>query len=372
MKFTINKNILLENLLYVIKAISPKNIIPVLNGIKFEITKKGLELTASDSELVVKTLILTKDIDNIESFGQAIVQSKYIIDIIRKMPEEKVNIEIVDEFKILIYTTNSKYSLNCLNYNDYPNIQLETSPKPIIINGEQLKSIINQTAFAISQQESRPLLTGVNFKISGNIFECIVTDSYRLAKKIIKLKENIEETINIVIPGKNLLEFDKIITDDSDVEMHIFSNKIMFIYKNIIFKCNLLNGTYPDTSNLIPGEFEIIIEVNKSDYYDAVDRAALLTQNKEKNTIKMITNKNNLLVTSLSNELGRVEENLIVDKNNSKEIDISFSSKYMLEALRTMEEEKIFILLNSDVKPIIIKSIKDETLIQLILPIKTY
>lgn len=372
MKFSIKKSILLENLLYVIKAISPKNIIPVLNGIKFDLTKQGLELTASDSELVVRTIILTKDIEKVENCGQAIIQSKYIIDIIRKMPEEIINIEIIDEFKILIYTKNSKYNLNCLNYNDYPSIQLEESNNPIIIKGDILKQIITQTAFAVSQQESRPLLTGVNFKINGNIFECIVTDSYRLAKKIIKLDKNIEESINIVIPGKTLLEFDKIIIDNENVEMHIFTNKIILKYKNIIFKSNLLNGTYPDTSNLIPTEFDIIIKANRSEFYDAVDRAALLTQNKDKNTIKMSTNKNDLLVTSLSTELGKVEENIIVDKNSENEIEISFSSKYMLEALRTMEEEKIFILLNSDVKPIIVKSMKDETLIQLILPIKTY
>lgn len=372
MKFTIKKNILLENLSYVVKAISPKNIIPVLNGIKFELTKKGLELTASDSELVVRTLIPAKLINEIESTGQAIVQSKYIIDIIRKMPEENINIEIIDEFKILIQTEKSKYNLNCLNYNDYPNIQLEELDNPIIIKGELLKKIIYQTVFAVSTQESRPLLTGVNFKINGSVFECIVTDSYRLAKKTIKLDKIVEESINIVIPGKTLIEFDKIITDNDPIELHIFANKIILKYKNIIFKSNLLNGTYPDTSNLIPTEFAIIINTKRSDFYDAVDRAALLTQNKDKNTIKMITNKNNLLVTSLSTELGKVEEYLNISKNASSEIDISFSSRYMLEALRTMEEENILLLLNSDVKPIIIKSSKDETLIQLILPIKTY
>jgi len=372
MKFSIKKNLLLENLSYVIKAISPKNIIPVLNGIKFELTKKGLELTASDSELIVQTLIPKKDIDYVEKEGLAIIQSKYIIDIIRKMPEEIVNFDLVDDFKIQIYSEKNKYNLNCLNYNDYPSIQFEDSSNPILIEGTVLKQIINQTAFAVSTQESRPLLTGVNFKINGNIFDCIVTDSYRLAKKTIKLDSMVNELINIVIPGKNLIEFDKIINDSESVEMHVFPNKIIFKYKNIIFKSNLLNGSYPDTSNLIPNDFSIIINTNLTDFYDSVDRAALLTQNKDKNTIKMITSKNNLMVTSLSSELGKVEEYLSVEKNDSEEIDISFSSKYMMEALRTFGEPNILILLNSDVKPIIIKGVKDETLIQLILPIKTY
>ena len=372
MKFSIKKSILLENLSYVIKAISPKNIIPVLNGIKFELTKKGLELTASDSELVVQTLIPKKEIENIEQEGLAIIQSKFIIDIIRKMPEDVIHFDLIDEFKIMIYTDKNKYNLNCLNYNDYPAINFEEAETPINIDGMLLKQIINQTAFAISTQESRPLLTGVNFKINGNNFDCIVTDSYRLAKKTIKLDNMVNETINIVIPGKNLIEFDKIINDSDPVNMHVFNNKIIFKYKNIIFKSNLLNGTYPDTSNLIPNEFSIIINANLNEFYDSVDRASLLTQNKDKNTVKMITAKNSLTVTSLSSELGKVEEYLTVDKNDSDDIDISFSSKYMLEALRSFEENNILILLNSDVKPIIIKSVTDETLIQLILPIKTY
>ncbi len=372
MKFSIKKNLLLENLSYVIKAISPKNIIPVLNGIKFELTKKGLELTASDSEVIVQTLIPKKDIEHIEKEGLAIIQSKYIIDIIRKMPEDIINFDLIDDFKIMIYSEKNKYDLNCLNFNDYPAITFEESDNPITIEGLLLKNIINQTAFAISTQESRPLLTGVNFKIDGNNFDCIVTDSYRLAKKTIKLDSIVNEPINIVIPGRNLIEFDKIISDSDPVNMHIFNNKIIFKYKNIIYKSNLLNGTYPDTSNLIPSEFSIIINTKLNEFYDSVDRASLLTQNKDKNTVKMITNKNSLTVTSLSSELGKVEEYLIVDKNESEDIDISFSSKYMLEALRSFEEDDILILLNSDVKPIIIKSVTDETLIQLILPIKTY
>ncbi len=372
MKFSINKNLLFENLHYVTKAISPKNIIPVLNGIKFELTKKGLELTASNSELIVSTLIIKNDIKNIEQEGLVIIQSNNILDIIKKMPSEIINFELIEEAKILISTDNSKYYLNCLNSDDYPIIKFEESETPINIDGDLLKKIINQTVFAISTQESRPLLTGINFKINGNILDCIATDSYRLAKKTIKLDVIIEDLVNIVIPGENIKKLIDMITDDKSVEMHIFNNKIIFKYKNIIFKSNLLNGTYPDTTNLIPTEFEIIFNSNLNDFYNSIDRASLLTQNKEKNTVRMITSKNNLSVTSLSSEYGKVEDTISIEKNDSKDIEISFSSKYMMEALRSFEDLNILVLLNSDVKPIIIKSETDETLIQLILPIKTY
>lgn len=372
MKFSIEKNVILEGINNVIKAISSKNVIPVLNGIMFHLKKDGLHLIASDSELTIKSFIDKKYIKNIEQEGSIVIQSKYIVEIIRKMPSDIINFEVLDGFKIRIYSTNNQYNLNCLDSNDYPNVKIDESKNPIIIKANELKEIINQTNFAISTQELRPLLTGINIKINGDLLECVATDSYRLAKKNIKIDSIINNPIDIVIPGRNINELEKLLTDDEDVCIHVFNNKVLFIYKNIMFQSNLLNGTYPNTSNLIPNDFLYIIKVNYADFYSAVDRAALLTQGKDKNIIKMNLDKENMLISSSSSELGRVDEKLVIESNNKEKLEISFSSKYMLEALKTIKEEEMLILLNSDNKPIIVKSVTDETLIQLILPIKTY
>ena len=372
MKFTIDKNILLESLVNVVRAINPKNIIPILNGIKFELTSDGLNLIASDSDLTIKSFIPSSDIKSIDEEGTIIIQSKYIIDIIRKLPSDEVNIEVIDGLKIRIYTDNSQYNLNCLNTEDYPQIILEDSTNPIVIKSDILKSMIRQTIFAVSLQESRPLLTGLNLKINENKMEVVATDSYRLAKKTITLGETYPESIDITIPGKNINEFDKIMNDDEDVEIHLFSNKILFKYKNIIFQSSLLNGNYPNTSNLIPNEFEIIINSSLNDFYASIDRAALLTQSKDKNIVRMETNNDDLNISSYASEIGKVEDRIKVSKNTEKDIAISFSAKYMMDALKTFNEDELLILLNNDSSPIILKSIKDESLIQLILPIKTY
>ena len=372
MKFTINKNILLENLTNTVKAVSTKNVIPILNGIKFELTKNGLELTASDSELTIKTFIDKKEIDKIDNEGIVIIQSKYILDIIRKMPSDLINFEVVDNVRIKIYTDSNQYNLNCLDYKEYPTVKLEENKDPIIINGELLKSIINQTVFAISNQELRPLLTGLNIKITGDILECIATDSYRLSKKTIKLSSPIKNDINIVIPGKNIIELEKIINDDEDVEIHIFNNKILFKYKNLVFQSNLLSGTYPNTSNLIPNDFEITSTVKLEDYYAAIDRASLLIQGKDKNIVIMKIENNDMTINSYASEIGKVEEKLVIKSTDKASINISFSSKYMMEALKVFKSENVDILLNNDVKPIILKSKEDDSLIELILPIKTY
>lgn len=372
MKFTIEKSIILEGLNNVIRAISTKNVIPVLNGIKFELTTDGLYLTASDSELTIKVLIEAKEIKQISNYGGIIIQSKYILDIVRKMPSDIINFEVIDGLKIKIYTDNNQYNLNCLDINDYPDVKLDESKEPIYIKGDEMKKIINQTVFAISTQELRPILTGVNFKFTKNVLEAVATDSYRLAKKNIELDQTMEKDLEVVIPGKNIMELERIITDDSTLEIHIFNNKALFKYKNINFQTNLLSGTYPNTSNLIPNEFAYIVKVNKKEFNDAIDRAALLTQGKDKNIVKMSLENNKMTINSYASEIGKVEEQLIVDSNNKEKLEISFSSKYMLEAIKTISEEEILLLLNSDVKPLIIKSITDETLIQLILPIKTY
>lgn len=372
MKLKIDKNILLENLVNVAKAISPKNIIPILNGIMFKLTKEGLYLLASDSDLTIKAFIPQENIIKIEQEGTIIIQSKYIIDIIKKMPTDEINIEVIDGLKIRIYTENSQYNLNCLNSEEYPNIVLEDAKTPITIKSDLIKQMIKQTIFAVSLQESRPLLTGLNLKINGNILECVATDSYRLAKKTIMLDDTYPENVDIVIPGKNITELDKILSDNEDIEIHLFNNKALFKYKNIIFQTNLLSGTYPNVNNLIPNEFEIMINTNLNDYYSSIDRAALLTQSKDKNIVRMSTDKNILNISSFSSEIGKVEDKLTITKNTDKDIAISFSAKYMMEALRALTEEEILILLNNDSSPIIIKSVNDESLIQLILPIKTY
>ena len=372
MKFSIEKNILLESLNNVTKAISIKNVIPILNGIKMELNAEGLYLTASDTDLTIKTFIKREKIKKVEKEGSIVIQSKYINEIIRKLPDDTVDLEVVDGLKVIIRAKTSQFSLNCLNVEDYPNIKLDYQKDPIVIKGNLFKTIIKQTVFAISTQESRPLLSGLNFKLQGNIMEVTATDSYRLAKKTISLDEFIKDEINITIPGNNINELDKIICDDEPVEMHIFTNKILFIYKNITFQSNLLSGSYPNTNNLIPDNFEIIFNTNYADFYSAIDRAALLTQGKEQNIVKMETSNNELFISSFSSEIGRTEETISIEKNDGADVSISFSAKYMMEALKTIDDTELVVLLNSEIKPIVLKSSNDETLVQLILPIKTY
>lgn len=375
MKFTIKKDLLLDALNKVSKAISTKNLIPVLAGIKFELKKKKLTLTASDNDITIQTSIETDNEDDfsVSSEGSIIIQGKYILDIVRKSPEKYINIEVIDELKILIYTDNSEFNLNGISESEYPNIGLEESKKKVNIKAGVIKSIVTQTAFASSNEESKPVLTGINLNIVGDILECNSTDSYRLARKVVKLDKASEENYNIVIPSHNIVEFSKILGEDDDiVELHIFSNKILFKTGNLKFESRLINGTYPNTSNLLPEDSFLVVSTNLNDFYDVIDRVSILTSDKEKNIVTLETNDDTLILRSSSAEIGRVEEKMKITKNNSENIKISFSAKYMMEALKSFSTETVDIHFVGEIKPILIKSTEDDTLTQLVLPIRTY
>ena len=375
MKFTIKKDLLLDALNKVSKAISTKNLIPVLAGVKFELKKKKLILTASDNDITIQTSIesVNEEDFTVENEGSIIIQGKYILDIVRKLPDKYINIEVIDELKILIYTENSEFNLNGISESEYPNIGLEESKKKVNIKAGIFKSIVSQTAFASSNEESKPVLTGINLNIVGDVLECNSTDSYRLARKVVKLDRESEENYNIVVPSHNIVEFSKILGDDEDiVELHIFSNKILFKTGNLKFESRLINGTYPNTSNLLPDDSFLVISTKLSDFYDVIDRVSILTSDKEKNIVTLETNADILILRSSSAEIGRVEEKMKISKNNNENIKISFSAKYMMEALKSFSTETVDIHFVGEIKPILIKSTEDVTLTQLVLPIRTY
>ena len=290
-----------------------------------------------------------------------------------KLPDKYINIEVIDELKILIYTENSEFNLNGISESEYPNIGLEESKKKVSINASVFKDIVNQTAFASSNEESKPVLTGINFNIVGDVLECNSTDSYRLARKVVKLTGASEENYNIVIPSHNILEFSRIIDEeDGDIELHIFNNKILFKTGNLKFESRLINGTYPNTSNLLPDSSYLVVSTNLNAFYDVIDRVSILTSDKEKNIVTLETRGDILVLKSSSVEIGRVEEKMPITKNNNEDIKISFSAKYMMEALKSFSTETVDIHFVGEIKPILIKSSEDDTLTQLVLPIRTY
>ncbi len=371
MNLIINQKILSQNLITVSRALSTKNIIPVLAGIKLELTEEGLYLIGSDDDITIQTFIKKSQINSILLTGTTVLPGKYILEIIKKLPEELITIK-TDGSKVLITTTNAAYNLNTLDSKQFPNKELLTTKTPVIIKELEFKEIINQTSFAVSHQESRPILTGINFNLDNNKIEIMATDSYRLSKKIHPLSQKIDNKINIVIPGKNLIELMKILNNpNKNIEINIFNNNILFKFNNTLFQSRLLNGTYPNVNHLLPDTFNTNINLNAQVLYEVLDRVSLLSE-KDKSIVQLKITKQELIFMSNSLELGNVEEKILITTKVKDTFKISFNAIYMMEALKVFNGKEIELLFNDEISPIIIKEQNNSNLIQLILPIKTY
>ena len=371
MKLKIKRVVLLDALNNVSKAISTKNIIPILSGIKFEVYKDRIVITASDNDITIQTSIPKGEDLVIDSPGNIVIKGKYILDIIRKLNAETINIETVDDHKIMIFTDNSEFNLNGIDAKEYPDINLDLSTDFVNMKTSDFKTMISQTNYACSVDEARIVLTGVNIKINDKMLECSATDSYRLSLRKIRLNNDVSNDIDIIIPSKNLNELMKLLSSTEDeIELHFFSNKIIFKFNNIIFQSRLINGSYPNTKNLIPTDSIFDLKIGVQDFYGMVDRASILNDDNDNNIITLEIKNKLMKITSMSLEIGKVEEKMEVDV--SDEIKISFSAKYMMDALKTIKSSDVIITFVGEIKPILLKNDDNDDLVSLILPIRTY
>lgn len=372
MKFSIKKEIILKHLLNVQSGLSSKNLIPVLNGILFELSMEGLSLISSDNELTIKSTISPVDIDDVIEVGSIVIPGKYVIEIIKKLDNEIIEFEVHDSNKIKISTTGSVFNLNGIEASEYPKINMEETENYITLDNKEFKEIINQTSFAVSLQETRPILTGINFILNNNMLECTATDSYRLARTKVECTAHLKDDFNIVIPSKSLLDLVKLLNDTDQLTMYLTTNTVLFKFDTVIYQTRLLNGTYPNTSKLIPETYNHIIDINLHQFFTAIDRASLLTSEKEKNIVNFLLEGKEIEISSNIPEIGRVEEKIVLDKMEEEQIRFSFSSKYMLDALKAFKSETIRIYFIGENNPIIFKENDESEVLQLILPIKVY
>lgn len=367
MKFKIKRLVLLNALAKVSRAVSMKSPLPVLTGIKFDLQDDGLVLTGSDSDITIQTKI-TDDLE-IEETGAVVLSSRYILEIIKKIDSDEVHISIIDGTMTRIQGASSKFDLNGTPSFDYPRIDLNKNGTHLSISSYALRDVIEQTSFATSEKETRPVLTGVNFKARENTLECIATDSYRLAKKKIELNEDV--SFNIIIPKKSLTEISRIVEKDEVIDLFVSDRKVLFDIDGFIIQTRLIDGTYPDTSRLIPDAYDYTMSINSVSLLNAIDRASLLSD-EQTNIVKLTMSPDDVVLSSYSQEIGSVEENLSKAFFKGDKLSISFSAKYLSDAIRSINSETVKLLFTGEMRPFIIKDIEKEDNIQVVLPVRTY
>ncbi|GAA4076915.1 DNA polymerase III subunit beta [Amphibacillus indicireducens] len=380
MKFTIQKDLLLESIQHVMKAISSRVIIPILTGIKIEAINEGIKLTGSDSDISIESFIPTEEngiihVENIQP-GSIVVQSKYFPDIIRKLPLKTVEINTTDEFKVNIISGGSEFHLNGQDPNEYPQLPTLYSENSFTLTNTVLKELIKQTVYAVSTVETRPILTGVNMTLKDQGLNFVATDSHRLASRHlpINLVDNQLNFNSVVIPGKSLVELNKIIDEnDETTSISVTENQILFQTKNLYFLSRLLDGNYPETSRLIPDQSKTTILTKTKELLNAIDRASLLARENKNNVVKLETKSDNRVeISGHTPEVGQVIEEVNSESVEGEDLKISFSAKYMLDALKIIESDNVKIEFTGAMRPFIIKPENDEDILQLILPVRTF
>ncbi|RCW64576.1 DNA polymerase III subunit beta [Saliterribacillus persicus] len=380
MKIIMNRDRLIESVQHVMKAISQKTTIPILTGIKIEATETQVKLTGSDSDITIEAVIPKEEegiilIDEIVP-GSIVLHAKYFPEIIRKLPNEMVEIESDDKLQLSIRSGHAEFHLNGQDAEEYPHLPLLQSDSSFSLPNDLLKNMIRQTVFAVSTSETRPILTGVNIKVEDDHLHFIATDSHRLAARKIPLEvdqANLSFS-QVVIPGKSLNELNKILEDtDEKIEIQVGENQIAFQAEHLYFVTRLLEGKYPETSRLIPDQSKTIIHADTKTLLQSVDRASLLARESQNNVVRLETKGNEVVeITSNSPEIGKVEEEITIKGMEGEDLKISFSSKYMIDALKIMESDQVKIEFTGAMRPFIIKPVDNDQILQLILPVRTY
>lgn len=370
MNFIIQRSRLMDSIQDVQKAVSTRTTIPILTGIKLNLTEEGLTLTGSDSDISIESFIPREEngeeIIEIKETGGIVLNAKFFSEIIRKLPTDSVEILMENQYQTIIRSGTAQFNLNGLDPDEYPRLLKVDEEITLTIPANLLKTIIRQTVFAVSTSETRPILTGVNWQLEGEQLICTATDSHRLAMRTAVVSSNVDEPMNVVIPGRSLIELSKILDDSTDpVQITMTSNQILFKYKHLLFYSRLLEGNYPDTQRLIPTEYKTLLELQGKEFFQAIDRASLFARTEKNNVVKLTTIGNNTIeISSTTPEIGTVVEQMEIEKIEGEELKISFSAKYMMEALRAIDGTNISIQFTGAMRPFIVKLVDDDKLTQ--------
>ena len=371
MYFKVSKRTFLQALSTSARAISNYSPLPSFSGIKIEAEVNQLILTGSDSDISIQT-ILKKSNEcqlQINDMGAVVLESKYILEIIRKIDADVIEVEMIDGSLTKISGKSAEFKINGMNAQEYPKIDFEKPTDVFTMPKDLLKKIINQTSFAVSDKETRPVLTGVNFSCDSTTLQCVATDSYRLARKTLAIHTPLK--FNITIPGKSLAEVYKTLEGEGDVEIAVNERKAQFILDDTIIQTRLIDGAYPETNRLIPLSFDYTLTMDIKDILNAIDRASFIKSDGV-SVIKFSLSEEECILSSKSLEVGSSTEVLSSASFDGNKLAISCNGKYVFDAIRSLDGDLVKFSLCGEMKPFIIQSVSDESVLQLVLPVRTY
>ena len=374
MNFKINKQKFYEALSISSRAISSNSPIPILSGIKIEVANDTLTLTSSDANLSIE-VTLSNAIDEttgltIVEEGTIIIDARYLLDIVKKIDSTEISIEILDGTLTHFSGEKAEFKINGYRPSDYPYIDFNEPSTHLTLSYDVLNNIISSTVFASSAKETRPVLTGVNVTSDKTAVTFTATDSFRLARKIVKMET---DPFSVTIPSKCLNEVRSIFNSTDTINISLSEKMIQFRTGNVILQSTLLEGSYPETNRLIPTAFNNTMIINRRSLISAIDRSSFIKTDNMTIIRMEINAADDILVSSKSQEIGEYNESLTAESYEGLPIDISFSGNYLSDALRALTTDTVKMQFTENMKPFIItNNNEDDSILQLVLPVRTY
>ncbi|WP_100374336.1 DNA polymerase III subunit beta [Bacillus sp. FJAT-45037] len=380
MHFTIQRDRFVHDVQHATKAISSRTTIPILTGIKIVAGNEGVTLTGSDSDISIEIFIPKEDSDNeivtIEEQGSIVLSARFFAEIVKKLPGETIEVIVQDQFATTIRSGSSVFNLNGLDPEEYPRLPQLEEERLFRLPQDMLKNMIRQTVFAVSTQETRPVLTGVNLEIEGDELVCTATDSHRLAMRKATIERNDDKLSfsNVVIPGKSLNELNKILDDTNElIDVVVTENQILFKLKNLLFFSRLLEGKYPVTKNMIPTQSKTSFTLKAKPFLQTLERALLLSREGKNNVINLKTLEEGLIeITSIQPEVGKVTESIQSEEMQGENMRISFNGKNIIDALKVADSDEINIVFTGAMSPFLIRPTDHDHYLHLFSPVRTY
>lgn len=366
MKIICAKEALMKGVNIVSKAVPSRTTMPILECILLDATTDVIKMTANDMEMGIETRID----GSIEAKGMVAIDARILSEIIRKLPDNDVIIETsVKEGSVQTHISCEKANFNIASkdgeeFSYLPYIERNNS---IRLSQFTLKEIIRQTIFSIAANENNKLMTGELFEVNGNILRVVSLDGHRISIRKVELKENYDSK-KVVVPGKSLMDVSRILTGGTDEEVEIFfaPNHIVFEFDQTIVISRLLEGEYFHIDQMLSGDYDTKFSVNKKEMLNCIDRATLLVKEGDKKPIIMDI-RNDEMTLTIKSAMGNMREDVAIAKEG-KDIMIGFNPKFLIDALRAIDEEEIKLYMINPKAPCFIKD-ERESYIYLILPV---
>ena len=363
MKITCSKSNLVKGVSIVSKAVPSKTTMPILECILIDATTDIIKLTANDMELGIQTEISGDIIDR----GMIAIDAKIFSEIVRKLPDNEVTIETLDNLQTVITCEKAKFDIAGKPGDEFAYLPIIEKEDSIEVSQFTLKEVIRQTIFSISDSESNKLMTGELFDISDNILKVVSLDGHRISIRNIELKNNYDHK-KVVVPGKTLQEVSKILPGSAEEEVNIFlsENHIVFEFDDTTVVSRLIEGEYFKIEQMLSSDYDTKVKINKRELLDCIDRATLLVKEGDKKPI-IINITDDDMELRIDSAMGSMNEEIDIEKEG-KDIMIGFNPKFLIDALRVIDDEEISIYLVNPKAPCFIRN-EEESYIYLILPV---